>query len=147
MRPRFDKCPVKLCYNVDIDFAQRLRLYQQEKKRLRNPGASESYHFQIFEILLKYFGGKFHNASLIIKGRLQTLLHIGSAHNNLDPQIFFGATLFKSKHIDLHLFTSKTDQNSVRYSVGTCKSYFTNIAIQNINKGFVYIKDCKPSLK
>ena len=38
-----------------------------------------------------------------------------------------------------HLFRSKTNQNSVRYSVS--KSYFTNIAAQNVNKAFCYTKD------
>ena len=36
------------------------------------------------------------------------------------------------------------NQKSVRYTVSM--SYFTNIAVQNVNKGFVYITDLTWSL-
>ena len=38
--------------------------------------------------------------------------------------------------------TNITHQKSDRCSVS--KSYFTNIALQNANKAFVYITDCNP---
>ena len=44
----------------------------------------------------------------------------------------------------LHSFISIANQKSVRYSCS--KSYFTNIEFQNVNKAFVYITDCNPSL-
>ena len=43
-----------------------------------------------------------------------------------------------------HLFTTKANQNSVRYLIS--KSCFTNIEVQNVNKAFVYIKNFNPSL-
>ena len=39
---------------------------------------------------------------------------------------------------------SIANQKSVRYSFS--KSYFTNLEFQNVNKAFVYITDCNPSL-
>ena len=70
-----------------------------------------------------------------VKGRLQSLLHIGSAHNKGGP-----TEIFLNLNTGLHSFMSKADQSSARHSVS--KSYFTNIAVQHINQAFVYIMDC-----
>ena len=89
------------------------------------------------------------SATSHVKDRLLSLLHIDSAQNKRDPQKyrhspnFSSFTLFESKC--WLTFTSKAKHNSVRYSVSI--SYFTNIKIPNVNKAFVYIKDCNPSLR
>ena len=59
------------------------------------------------------------------------------------PKFPIFSTLFESK-LRLHLFTSKTNQKSVKYSVD--KSNLINIEVQNVNKAFVYIENCNPSL-
>ena len=73
--------------------------------------------------------------------RLQSVLLIGSAHNKGGPpNINIVQTLviwftFMYKH-------SKPEKCQYSFS----KSYFTNIAFQNVSKAFVYIMDCNPSL-
>ena len=69
---------------------------------------------------------------LITKGRLPNI--------NI-AQISHFSNFFES---DLYSFTSTASQNSVRYLVS--KSYLTNVAVQNVNKAFVYITDCNLSL-
>ena len=53
--------------------------------------------------------------------------------------------LFLNQNSGFHLFTSKTNHDSVGYSVR--KSYFKYIEAKNVNKAFVYIKDCNSSLR
>ena len=54
---------------------------------------------------------------------------------------FASLELVLNRNTGLQLFTSKANESSVRYSVS--KSYFTNIAVQNVN----CIKKCNTSLK
>ena len=74
---------------------------------------------------------------------LSTHLHIGSAHNKAGTtQIrhcpnFASFELFLNRKSGLYSYTTIANQNSVRYSVSI--SYFINIAVQNVNKAFVYI--------
>ena len=79
---------------------------------------------------------RFSNADL-----WQSFLKIGSAHNKWAhrskhcPNFAFVEVLL-NRNTSLHLFTTKVKQNcNVKYS--DRKSYFTNIAVQNVNKEFV----------
>ena len=84
------------------------------------------------------------------KEGLQSVLRIGSAHNKGGPP---NINIVQISHFSnslnwnsgLHSFISIANQKSVRYSFS--KSYFTNTEFQNVNKAFVYITDCNPSLK
>ena len=66
-----------------------------------------------------------------VKGRLQSLLHIGSAHNERGP-----TEIFLNLNTGIHSFMSKANQNSARHLVSA--SYFTNIAVQHINQAILY---------
>ena len=88
---------------------------------------------------------------LFLKEGLQSVLRIGSAHNkggppniNIQCPSFAFFELFLNWNSGLHSFISIANQKSVRYSFS--KSYFTNTEFHNVNKAFVYITDCNPSL-
>ena len=59
-------------------------------------------------------------------------------------QILHLLYFFLNQNSGFHLFMIKANQSSFKYSVS--KSYFTNIEVQNVNKAFVYIKNCNSSL-
>jgi hypothetical protein len=75
-----------------------------------------------------------------IKDDVHSVLRISSAHNKWGPpdiniaQILHLSNFFELKRrvIYKYSFTSMANQKSVRYSVSI--SYFTNIAVQNVNK-------------
>jgi hypothetical protein len=73
------------------------------------------------------------------KDDVHSVLRISSAHNKGRPpdiniaQILHLSNFFELKHIVyINSFTSIANQKSVRYSISI--SYFTNIAVQNVNK-------------
>ena len=75
------------------------------------------------------------------KDHVKSVLRISSAHNKGGPtDINIAQILNLSNFFELNI----ANQKSVRYSVSM--SYFTNIAVQNVNKGFVYITDLTWSL-
>ena len=84
-----------------------------------------------------------------IKDGLQSVLRIGSAHNKGGPlninivQISHFFELFELKFWFTFIYKHSKPEK-FRYSFS--KSYFTNIEFQNVNKAFVYITDCNPSL-
>ena len=85
-----------------------------------------------------------------LKEGLQSVLRIGSAHNKGGPpninivQISHFRTLFELKL--WFTFICKHSKPEKCQIFIYSKSYFTNIEFQNVNKAFVYITDCNPSL-
>ena len=86
--------------------------------------------------------------NITIKEGLQSVLRIGSAHNKGGPlninivQISHFSNPFLIETVTFIYKRSKPEKCQISFS----KSYFTNIEFQNVNKAFVYITDCNPSL-
>ena len=86
-----------------------------------------------------------------IKDAVKSVLRFSSAHNkgrhayiNI-AQILHPSNLFVLKRrVYIHLQAWRSNQKRVRYSVSI--SDFTNIAVQNVDKAFVYIMDFTASL-
>jgi hypothetical protein len=92
------------------------------------------------------------NTCLILKDAVKSVLRISSAHKKGEPadiniaQILHLSNFFELKRlVYLYSFTSIANQKSVRYSVNI--SYFTNIAVQNVNKAFVHITEFTASFQ
>jgi hypothetical protein len=104
------------------------------------------FHFLFYIILFLIIS--------VLKDHVKSVLRISSAHNKVGPtdiniaQILFLSNCFELKRTrsSLYEFTI-ANQKSVRYSVSMdSMPYFTNIAVQNVNKGFVNIMDLTWSL-
>ncbi len=84
-----------------------------------------------------------------IKVEVKSVLHIGSAHNKRGPsdlkivEILYFLAFFRIEtlvYIHLRAY-SKPEQLDFQLV-----SYFTNFAVQNVNKAFVYITDLTSTL-
>jgi hypothetical protein len=85
-----------------------------------------------------------------VKDHVKSVLRINSAHNKGGPadisiaQILHLSNIFWIETYSSLYSLTLANQESVGYSVSM--SYFTNIAVQNVNKG-VYITDLTRSLR